>query len=78
MMIAQKLYEGVNTHEGVMGVITYMRTDSLNLAKEAVENARKIHTSKFLARTIFQAKQMYILQRLKALKKLMKLYALQI
>ncbi|EAL7208981.1 type I DNA topoisomerase [Campylobacter coli] len=41
MMIAQKLYEGVNTHEGVMGVITYMRTDSLNLAKEAVENARK-------------------------------------
>ncbi|HEG8328848.1 TPA: type I DNA topoisomerase [Campylobacter coli] len=41
MMIAQKLYEGVNTHEGVMGVITYMRTDSLNLAKEAVENTRK-------------------------------------
>lgn len=40
MMIAQKLYEGVNTHEGIMGVITYMRTDSLNLAKEAVENAR--------------------------------------
>ncbi|AJC84035.1 type I DNA topoisomerase [Campylobacter peloridis] len=40
MMIAQKLYEGVNTNKGVMGVITYMRTDSLNLAKEAVESAR--------------------------------------
>lgn len=77
MMIAQKLYEGVNTHEGVMGVITYMRTDSLNLAKEAVENARKFIQAN-LAKTIFQAKQMYILQRLKALKKLMKLYALQI
>ncbi|XAK32746.1 type I DNA topoisomerase [Campylobacter coli] len=47
MMIAQKLYEGVNTHEGVMGVITYMRTDSLNLAKEAVENARKFIQSNF-------------------------------
>jgi len=40
MMVAQKLYEGVKTHKGVMGVITYMRTDSLNLAKEAVEAAR--------------------------------------
>ena len=40
MMIAQKLYEGVKTPDGVMGVITYMRTDSLNLAKEAVESAR--------------------------------------
>ena len=40
MMIAQKLYEGVNTDLGVSGVITYMRTDSLNLAKEAVEEAR--------------------------------------
>lgn len=41
MMLAQKLYEGVKTHQGTMGVITYMRTDSLNLAKEALENARE-------------------------------------
>ncbi|ELZ4286932.1 type I DNA topoisomerase [Campylobacter upsaliensis] len=41
MMIAQKLYEGVKTHQGTMGVITYMRTDSLNLAKEAVKGARE-------------------------------------
>lgn len=41
MMIAQKLYEGVKTHQGTMGVITYMRTDSLNLAKEAVLSARE-------------------------------------
>jgi len=39
-MVAQKLYEGVRTHKGTMGVITYMRTDSLNLAKEAVTEAR--------------------------------------
>jgi len=41
MMVAQSLYEGVKTPSGTSGVITYMRTDSLNLAQEAVENARE-------------------------------------
>ncbi len=41
MMIAQTLYEGVMTHKGNMGVITYMRTDSLNIAKEAIEEVRE-------------------------------------
>ncbi len=40
MMLAQKLYEGVKTDQGTMGVITYMRTDSLNLASEAIFAAR--------------------------------------
>lgn len=40
MSIAQKLYEGVDTHNGRKGVITYMRTDSLNLADEAVKAIR--------------------------------------
>jgi len=40
MMVAQKLYEGVKTDKGTMGVITYMRTDSLNLASEAIFAAR--------------------------------------
>ena len=47
MMIAQKLYEGVNTDKGTMGVITYMRTDSLNLAKEAVDEARAFISEHF-------------------------------
>ena len=47
MMIAQKLYEGVKTDKGVMGVITYMRTDSLNLAKEAVEVVREDIKSRY-------------------------------
>ncbi len=47
MMIAQKLYEGVKTHKGTMGVITYMRTDSLNLAKEAVTEAREFIQKNF-------------------------------
>ncbi|MEW5831662.1 MAG: type I DNA topoisomerase [Campylobacterota bacterium] len=42
MMIAQALYEGVKTPDGTSGVITYMRTDSLNLAGEAVEAAREV------------------------------------
>lgn len=41
MMIAQKLYEGVKTDKGTSGVITYMRTDSLNLAQEAISKARE-------------------------------------
>ncbi len=41
MMIAQTLYEGVKTDKGVTGVITYMRTDSLNVSHEAIEGARE-------------------------------------
>ena len=41
MMVAQTLYEGVKTDNGVTGVITYMRTDSLNVADEAIEGARE-------------------------------------
>ncbi|MGB6020041.1 MAG: type I DNA topoisomerase [Sulfurimonadaceae bacterium] len=41
MMLAQTLYEGVKTPDGTSGVITYMRTDSLNMAAEAVEAARE-------------------------------------
>lgn len=42
MQSAQRLYEGVMTHKGSMGVITYMRTDSLNIAKIAQDEARKL------------------------------------
>lgn len=42
MQIAQKLYEGVPTNNGTMGVITYMRTDSLNIAKIAQDSALKL------------------------------------
>jgi len=47
MLIAQKLYEGVQTPKGVTGVITYMRTDSLNVAKEAQEAARELIRERF-------------------------------
>ncbi len=39
MFLAQSLYEGVELPEGSTGLITYMRTDSLHLAPEAVSTA---------------------------------------
>ena len=59
MMIAQKLYEGVNTHQGTMGVITYMRTDSLNLAKEASKSARTFIKENFGANYLPQKEKIY-------------------
>lgn len=47
MMVAQALYEGVKTPSGTSGVITYMRTDSLNLATEAVSAVRGVIESRF-------------------------------
>lgn len=40
MRIAQQLYEGVDIGGGAVGLITYMRTDSVNLAQEAVAEIR--------------------------------------
>ena len=40
MRIAQQLYEGINHGEGPVGLITYMRTDSTNVAKQAQNEAR--------------------------------------
>ena len=40
MRVAQRLYEGVDFGEGPVGLITYMRTDSVNLAVEAVRDIR--------------------------------------
>ena len=42
MQIAQRLYEGVDIGDGAVGLITYMRTDGLDLAPEAVAAARRV------------------------------------
>ncbi len=41
MRVAQQLYEGVDIGEGAVGLITYMRTDSLNLSQEAIGQIRE-------------------------------------
>ena len=40
MRVAQQLYEGIDIGSGAVGLITYMRTDSVNLAKEALDDIR--------------------------------------
>ncbi len=40
MRVAQQLYEGIDIGDGAVGLITYMRTDSVNLAEEAVKDIR--------------------------------------
>ena len=38
MMIAQKLYEGINLKDGAEGLISYMRTDSVRLSDEFIKD----------------------------------------
>jgi len=47
MRIAQQLYEGVDTGSGNQGLITYMRTDSVSLAGEAINEIRRTIASEF-------------------------------
>ena len=48
MMLAQQLYEGVEiTGEGSVGLITYMRTDSLRISEEALAAAGDVIRSRY-------------------------------
>jgi DNA topoisomerase-1 len=47
MQIAQRLYEGVDVGDGAVGLITYMRTDGVDLAPEAIEGARRVIAREF-------------------------------
>lgn len=47
MRIAQQLYEGVDIGGGTVGLITYMRTDSVNLAQEALSEIRDLIAERY-------------------------------
>ena len=47
MQVAQRLYEGINLGGEVTGLITYMRTDGVYIANEAVEGCRQVITSEY-------------------------------
>jgi DNA topoisomerase-1 len=49
MRIAQQLYEGVDIGGQTVGLISYMRTDSVSLAKEAVQEIRNYISGNFAA-----------------------------
>jgi len=47
MMFAQQLYEGVELKDGAAGLITYMRTDSVNLSEDSLKDARAVISERF-------------------------------
>ena len=52
MRTAQQLYEGVDVGEGVAGLITYMRTDSVTLARSAIEEIRALIRARYGAEAV--------------------------
>ncbi len=59
MRLAQQLYEGVDFGEGAVGLITYMRTDSVNLANEAVQEIRQVIGQMYGAESLPEAPRVY-------------------
>lgn len=59
MRLAQQLYEGVDFGEGAVGLITYMRTDSLNLANEAVQEIRQVIVANYGQESLPEAPRVY-------------------
>ncbi|MCP4318861.1 MAG: type I DNA topoisomerase [Hyphomicrobiales bacterium] len=47
MQVAQRLYEGLDTGSETVGLITYMRTDGVQMAAEAIDGARVVIASHF-------------------------------
>ena len=47
MMVAQRLYEGIDLQEGTVGLITYMRTDSVTLGGEALDELRELISKRY-------------------------------
>jgi len=59
MRLAQQLYEGVDFGDGAVGLITYMRTDSLNLANEALQEIRQVIGTMYGAESLPESPRVY-------------------
>ena len=59
MRLAQQLYEGVDFGEGAIGLITYMRTDSLSLAVDAVREMREVIAKEYGAEAVAEEPRIY-------------------
>ena len=60
MTIAQQLYEGIEIEgHGTVGLITYMRTDSLRLSEDAVNEARALIKSRYGAEYVPEKPRVY-------------------
>jgi DNA topoisomerase I len=64
MGVAQALYEGVKAgKEGMVGLITYMRTDSTRIAPEAVEAVREYIGERFGAEFLPEKPRVYVAKK---------------
>ena len=64
MVVAQQLYEGLDVGaEGTVGLITYMRTDSVNIAEAAQQQAREYIAATFGAEYIPEKPRRYTSRR---------------
>ncbi len=59
MQIAQQLYEGVDVGGETVGLITYMRTDGVQMAGEAIAEARQMIGGKYGARYLPKSPRVY-------------------
>ncbi|RFA24756.1 DNA topoisomerase I [Alkalilimnicola ehrlichii] len=59
MRIAQQLYEGIDLGQGAVGLITYMRTDSVNLSAEAVSEIRETIAERYGKQNVPAKPQVY-------------------
>ncbi|MFO0510195.1 MAG: DNA topoisomerase I [Gammaproteobacteria bacterium] len=59
MRLAQQLYEGVDYGEGAVGLITYMRTDAVNLANEAIGEIRQVIARLYGAESVPESARFY-------------------
>lgn len=59
MMVAQQLYEGIDIGGETVGLISYMRTDSVNLAAETVAEIRTLINDKYGAENVPDQPRLY-------------------
>jgi DNA topoisomerase-1 len=59
MRVAQDLYEGLDTKDGRVGLITYMRTDSPNMATIAMREARDVISGRYGLRYVVKDGRRY-------------------
>ena len=59
MQLAQRLYEGVDIDGETVGLITYMRTDGVDMAPEAIQAARKVIGKEYGDRHVPDAPRKY-------------------
>jgi DNA topoisomerase-1 len=59
MRLAQQLYEGLDIGEGSVGLITYMRTDSVALAAEAIREIREVAARLYGAHEVAEEPRIY-------------------